>query len=66
MNLVFKTDCCSKRRTAFLFTNKEEQKTLRELLNFLKNNEKTRVVISQEKDSLVFDTDSNTIIFKRV
>ena len=66
MNLVFKTDCCSKRRTAFLCTNKEEQKTLRELLNFLKNNEKTRVVISQEKGSLVFDTDNNTITFKRV
>ena len=44
----------------------KEQKTLRELLNFLKNNEKTRVVISQEKDSLVFDADSNTITFKRV
>lgn len=49
-----------------MFTNKEEQKTLRELLNFLKNNEKTRVVVSQEKDSLVFDTDNNTITFKRV
>ena len=66
MNLVFKTDCCSKRRTAFLFTNKEEQKSLRELLNFLKNNKKTRVVISKEKDSLVIDNDNNTITIKRL